>query len=249
MSTGFLYRPKLRGGGHSRIWWCKSYVTGRPIRESTGMEKETEAKRFLKLREGAVASGAPIPPRVDRVLYEELADDLLTFYRTTGRWKNLADVEHRLAHLGAFFEGYRAGAITRGHVFGHVRAVGGCARLDERAATGSSASPVTLTAVGYTTEMDEYMAAADLLVGKPGGLTTSEALARGLPMVIVNPIPGQEERNAIRCNNLPALAWKLDRLLGEPTRLAMMRDQARQLARPHAARAVVARLLRTGTRV
>ena len=131
-------------------------------------------------------------------------------------------------------------------------------RLDELAAAVSSASQVTLTAVGYTTEMDEYMAAADLLVGKPGGLTTSEALARGLPMVIVNPIPGQEERNAdhlleesvaIRCNNLPALAWKLDRLLGEPTRLAMMRDQVRQLARPHAAREVVAGLLRTGTRV
>jgi Glycosyltransferase family 28 C-terminal domain len=68
--------------------------------------------------------------------------------------------------------------------------------------------------VGYTTEMDEYMAAADLLVGKPGGLTSSEALARGLALVIVRPIPGQEERNAdhlleagaaIRCNNLPPL--------------------------------------------
>jgi processive 1,2-diacylglycerol beta-glucosyltransferase len=63
--------------------------------------------------------------------------------------------------------------------------------------------------------MSEFMAAADCLIGKPGGLTISEALARGLPMVIVNPIPGQEERNAdylleegaaIRGNNLPALA-------------------------------------------
>jgi hypothetical protein len=44
--------------------------------------------------------------------------------------------------------------------------------------------------------MDEYMAAVDLLIGKPGALTTSEALARNLAMVIVNPIPGQEEGNA-----------------------------------------------------
>ena len=46
-----------------------------------------------------------------------------------------------------------------------------------------------LVTVGFTPEMDQYMAAADLLVGKAGGLTTSEALARELPMAIVEPIP------------------------------------------------------------
>jgi processive 1,2-diacylglycerol beta-glucosyltransferase len=106
-----------------------------------------------------------------------------------------------------------------------------------------------LHVVGYTTAMDEYMAAADLLVGKPGGLTSSEALARGLPLAIVRPIPGQEERNAdhlleagvaIRCNNLPALAWKIDRLLDDPKRLVGMRANARRLARPHAARGIAA---------
>jgi processive 1,2-diacylglycerol beta-glucosyltransferase len=110
---------------------------------------------------------------------------------------------------------------------------------------------VTFTVVGYTRAMDEYMAAADVLVGKPGGLTTCEALAKGLPMVIVNPIPGQEERNAdhlleagaaIRCNNLPALAWKLDQLLADPERLGAMRANARRLARPDAARTIVAEL-------
>jgi processive 1,2-diacylglycerol beta-glucosyltransferase len=69
-------------------------------------------------------------------------------------------------------------------------------RLEALAAARPADAPVTVRPIGYTRAMDEYMAAADLLVGKPGGLTTAEALARGLPMVIVHPIPGQEERNA-----------------------------------------------------
>lgn len=61
---------------------------------------------------------------------------------------------------------------------------------------------------------------------KPGGLPTAETFAKGLVFVIVNPTPGQEERNsdhlleegvAIRCNNLPALAYKIDRLLDDPS--------------------------------
>lgn len=48
---------------------------------------------------------------------------------------------------------------------------------------------------GYTDNIDVLMSAADCIITKPGGLTTSEALAKRLPMIIVNPIPGQEERN------------------------------------------------------
>jgi processive 1,2-diacylglycerol beta-glucosyltransferase len=128
-------------------------------------------------------------------------------------------------------------------------------RLDELADARPRGVTPTLHVVGYTTEMDEYMAAADLLVGKPGGLTSSEALARGLALVIVRPIPGQEERNAdhlleagaaMRCNNLPALAWKIDRLLDDPGRLGQMRANARRFARPHAARDIAAVLLEAG---
>jgi processive 1,2-diacylglycerol beta-glucosyltransferase len=109
------------------------------------------------------------------------------------------------------------------------------------------ANPI-VKVIGYTTQMDELMAAADLIVGKPGGLTTSEALASGVLPVIVNPIPGQEERNAdhlleegiaIRCNNLQTLAFKIDRLLDDPERMNAMRERARQFARPHAARDIV----------
>ena len=101
-----------------------------------------------------------------------------------------------------------------------------------------------LCPVGFTTEMDQYMAAADLLVGKAGGLTTSEALARGLPLTLIEPIPGQEERNAdhlleagaaIRCNNLPAAAWKIAKLLEDGERMAQMKDAARKMGRPYAA--------------
>jgi processive 1,2-diacylglycerol beta-glucosyltransferase len=104
-----------------------------------------------------------------------------------------------------------------------------------------------LCAVGFTTEMDKYMAAADLMVGKAGGLTTSEALARALPMALIEPIPGQEERNAdhlleagaaIRCNNLPAAAWKIVTLLDNPVRLHQMREAARKLGKPAAATAI-----------
>ncbi|HVT03670.1 MAG TPA: glycosyltransferase [Thermoanaerobaculia bacterium] len=106
--------------------------------------------------------------------------------------------------------------------------------------------------VGFTREMQRFMSASDLLVGKPGGLTTSEALAKGLVMVIVNPIPGQEERNAdhllergaaIRCNNLPILSWKIDQLLADKPRFERMRERARELGRPHAARDIVRTVL------
>ena len=125
-------------------------------------------------------------------------------------------------------------------------------RRVEKVVAGARSANVTVKAVGYTTEVDELMSASDLLLGKPGGLTTSEALAKGLAFCVVNPIPGQEERNsdhlleegvAIRCNNLPALAYKLDRLLEDPQRLASMRANSRRLARPHAARDIVSKLL------
>jgi processive 1,2-diacylglycerol beta-glucosyltransferase len=126
------------------------------------------------------------------------------------------------------------------------------ARLDALAADRATDGPLTILPVGFTDAMDEYMAASDLLLGKAGGLTTSESLARGLAFVIVNPIPGQEERNsdhlleegvAIRCNNPPALAYKIDRLLDDPARLATMRAHALRLARPRAAFDVASRLL------
>ena len=128
-------------------------------------------------------------------------------------------------------------------------------RLDEvgRSAGCLRSGSARLVPVGFTTQMDQYMAAADLLVGKAGGLTTSEALARHLPMALIEPIPGQEFRNAdhllengaaIRCNNLAAAAWKIATLLDDSPRLTRLREAAAQMARPNAARDIAEDALR-----
>jgi processive 1,2-diacylglycerol beta-glucosyltransferase len=125
-------------------------------------------------------------------------------------------------------------------------------RLTKLAARAKPDTNVLLKPFGYTKEMDELMTASDLVLGKPGGLTTSEGLAKGLVFVIVNPIPGQEERNsdhllegavAIRCNNLPALSYKLDRLLSDPDRFKTMQANSRRMGRPNAAKEIVEQLL------
>ncbi len=108
------------------------------------------------------------------------------------------------------------------------------------------------TILGYTQQVAEYLAAADLIVTKPGGLTSSEALARGTPIVIVNPIPGHESRNsdfllergvAVKVNNLKLLQFKLTELLDDPHRLITMRSAAMKLAKPDAARVVAKKIL------
>ncbi len=98
--------------------------------------------------------------------------------------------------------------------------------------------------LGFTDQIDELMAVADIVVSKPGGLTTSEVLARGAAMAVINPIPGQESRNsdfllengaAIKINNIATLAHKLAPLLREPSRLARLKENARRIGKPQAA--------------
>jgi processive 1,2-diacylglycerol beta-glucosyltransferase len=106
--------------------------------------------------------------------------------------------------------------------------------------------------MGFTKELDELMAVADLVVSKPGGLTTSETLARGAVMVIVTPTPGQETRNsdfllenqaAVKVNNLATLPYKVSRLLADPKQMAQLRSNVRRVARPRAAFEVVQKSL------
>ena len=111
--------------------------------------------------------------------------------------------------------------------------------------------PGRLFPLGFTTTVERVMSAADLVVTKPGGLSVSECLAKARPMLLVSPIPGQEERNAdylleagaaIKAVDGATLEFKLARLLAEPARLAAMSEAAHRIGRAHAARDVVALL-------
>ena len=110
-------------------------------------------------------------------------------------------------------------------------------------------NPGRLFPLGFTTTVERVMTAADLVVTKPGGLSVSECLAKERPMLLVSPIPGQEERNAdylleagaaIKAVDGATLTFKLQRLLADPSRLAAMSAAAARIARPRAAAEVVA---------
>lgn len=112
-----------------------------------------------------------------------------------------------------------------------------------------AAGPVHFRVLGYVDQVPSYMAAATLAVTKPGGLTSSEALAAGLPLLLVNPYPLQEEANAhallengaaVRVEPLSTFGLKLRRLFEDQERLSAMRAASLRLARPDAA-ATVAR--------
>jgi processive 1,2-diacylglycerol beta-glucosyltransferase len=127
------------------------------------------------------------------------------------------------------------------------------ADLEKQAAEVEQNVPgLTIRVIGYTNEMHRWMHMSDLFIGKPGGLTTAECLACGLPMVIVSPIPGQEERNsdqllekgiAIKANEFTTLAYKIDALVDDPARLLAMREKAILYGRPDAAETIVDTLL------
>jgi len=106
----------------------------------------------------------------------------------------------------------------------------------------------TVKAFGYVHNMDEFMEAADLIVSKSGGLTVSESLAKGLPMIIIKPIPGQETRNAeiieeyrigMRLHKVENISEQVKMLLlDEGKLLKEMQSNANQLAKPRAAEGI-----------
>lgn len=104
--------------------------------------------------------------------------------------------------------------------------------------------PGRLLAQGFTSHVERLMACTDLVITKPGGLTTSECLAMGLPMIVNAPIPGQEERNAdflleqgvaLKAFDTTSLDYRVRHLLDHPEQLVAMRDKAQALGRPAAA--------------
>lgn len=100
---------------------------------------------------------------------------------------------------------------------------------------------------GFVENIHELMNASDLVITKPGGLSTSEAMASGLPMVLVDPIPGQEDRNceyllekgvAVRLYDLSDAANKVLSLLEAREKFEVMKEKARKTAEVHAAQKI-----------
>jgi len=119
--------------------------------------------------------------------------------------------------------------------------------LDELQALAQQ-QPGRLFPMGFTDEVPRLLAAADLVITKPGGLSTAECLAMGAPMLLSAPIPGQEERNAdyllengaaMKAIDPVGIEYHVALLKAEPHRLETMRRNARALGRPEAARAAM----------
>lgn len=106
----------------------------------------------------------------------------------------------------------------------------------------SSGRQDSIKVLDYTNKVPELMSISDLVVTKPGGLTTTESLASNLPIVIINPIPGQEEENASFLENNGVGIWikkydnikeRLESILKNPKKLDEMKHHTRELSKPN----------------
>ena len=102
-----------------------------------------------------------------------------------------------------------------------------------------------VTVLSYTHQVPELMSISDLVVTKPGGLTSTESLSSGLPMVLINPIPGQEEENAEFLENSGVAVWlrknsdfeaEISKLLSDKDKLHKMKLNTKLLAKKHSTR-------------
>jgi processive 1,2-diacylglycerol beta-glucosyltransferase len=130
--------------------------------------------------------------------------------------------------------------------------VGRNGKLEKRVLAAAEHTAYPLRVYGFVDNVYDYMHASDVLVSKPGGLTSSEALTAELPMVLVKPLPGQEERNtrylvskraAVRAKGEKQLAQAVEELLTSDGRLESARDRMHALHRPHAAQVVAERIV------
>jgi processive 1,2-diacylglycerol beta-glucosyltransferase len=104
----------------------------------------------------------------------------------------------------------------------------------------------------FADNIDELMRISTIIVTKPGGITTAEALAVGLPMLIVNPLPGQEAMNtkfllnegvAVKAQNPADVVIILEELLYNKNKLKIMSDKAKSLSKSDSASAIAALML------
>lgn len=113
---------------------------------------------------------------------------------------------------------------------------------------GKSLKNIKVTVLGMIDNMHELMAASDIVISKPGGLTTSEVLASKTLMAVIDPIPGQEQRNsdyllesgvAIRIHDMESGGAKIAGLLTNKRRLNIMRKHLKYISHPRAAYEII----------
>jgi processive 1,2-diacylglycerol beta-glucosyltransferase len=115
--------------------------------------------------------------------------------------------------------------------------------------TASQTPPNVVTRIlGFVDNLHEFMNASDLLISKAGGLTSAEAMSMGIPMLVVDPIPGQESRNAEmivehragwKALDIANIGYKIKRIVEEPRLLPEAQRATVELARPTAAGDIV----------
>jgi integrase len=115
----------------SQTYWLKYYRNGKPYYESTGSQKETEAKKLLKKREGEISEGKLPGIYFDRVRFDELAEDLITDYEINNR-KSQGRIAQSISHLTNVFGGVRVTNIDTPRIQGYIQE-----RIDEGAANGT----------------------------------------------------------------------------------------------------------------
>lgn len=134
-----------------------------------------------------------------------------------------------------------------------VVAAGRNESLLEEIADMKRSATMDLRVLGYINYVDSLIAASDLIITKAGGLIISEILARGVPLVVIDPILGHEEWNAdfvvysgagIHLRMARSVGHAVPRLLQQPHVLAEMRACAAAAGRPRAAQEIVAHVIR-----
>jgi len=215
--------------------------------------EETKARLVARgaKPENAVATGIPIAGKFSTPISPDavrkqlgLRDDLPTLLVLSGGF-GMGPVSKILTELDKVSGAFQTVVIT-----------GRNEELRRDLATQDHQHPTHV--IGFASNMHELMAIAELIITKPGGLTTSEALAMGKPLFILNPIPGQEAANsdfllergaAVKANRLEDLSFRITQLLGSK-KLKEMAAAAKALGNLQSAQAVcresLARVKQTG---
>ena len=99
----------------------------------------------------------------------------------------------------------------------------------------------------FTDKVPELMSISSVVITKPGGLTTTESLVSNLPIIVINPLPGQEEENALflEKNNVGVWIRKddnpeviLSQIFNSPNKLAEMKEHTKLLAKPNSTKQI-----------